>query len=145
MKPPYMLSSYTLRGKRHTRHGNNLALLRLIFFIFWFRGVGCDWTHLVRRPLIGLSYRPRMVDEYGVFGGIRTGGGNRSTLRKPIPVSRCPPQILHDLILDRTRAAAVGCQGLTAWAMARLHLVLLKFARVLVAGEQCWSYLKLRT
>jgi hypothetical protein len=34
-------------------------------------------------------------------------------------VPLCPPQIPHDLTWDRTRAAAVGSQRLTAWAMAR--------------------------
>jgi hypothetical protein len=37
-------------------------------------------------------------------------------LRKPVPVSLCPPQIPHDL----TRVAAVGIRRLTAWATARL-------------------------
>jgi hypothetical protein len=36
-----------------------------------------DLVHLVRRPLIGLSYQTRIRDEYGVFGGMRTGRGNR--------------------------------------------------------------------
>jgi hypothetical protein len=31
----------------------------------------------------------------------------------------CPPQILHDLTWDRTRAVAVGSRRLTAWAVAR--------------------------
>jgi hypothetical protein len=35
------------------------------------------------------------------------------------PAPLCPPQIPHDLTRARTRAAAVGSQGLTAWAMAR--------------------------
>jgi hypothetical protein len=35
-------------------------------------------------------------------------------------VPLCPPQIPHDLTWDRTRAAAVGSQRLTAWAVARL-------------------------
>jgi hypothetical protein len=43
---------------------------------------------------------------------------NRSTRRKPAPVSLCPPQIPHDLTWGRTWAAAVGSRGLTAWAMA---------------------------
>jgi hypothetical protein len=40
-----------------------------------FRGVGWDWMHSVRRPLlIGLLYQPQMiVDEYGTFGGMGTG------------------------------------------------------------------------
>jgi hypothetical protein len=45
---------------------------------------------------------------------MRIGRGNRSTRRKPAPVPLYPPQIPHDLTWDRTRAAAVGSQRLTA-------------------------------
>jgi hypothetical protein len=56
-----------------------------------------------------------MIDgDYGAVGGMRIGRGNRSTRRKPAPVPLCPPQIPHDLTWDRTRAAAVGNQRLTA-------------------------------
>jgi hypothetical protein len=40
-------------------------------------------------------------------------GGRRSTLRKPVPVPICLPQIPHKLTCARTWAAAVGSQGLT--------------------------------
>jgi hypothetical protein len=47
---------------------------------------------------VGLLYQPRMIDDdYGVVGGMRIGRGNRSTRRKPAPVSLCSPQIPHDL------------------------------------------------
>jgi hypothetical protein len=48
-------------------------------------GVGWDWVHLVRRPLTGLLYQPRMIDddECEAVGGMRIGRGNRSTRRKP--------------------------------------------------------------
>jgi hypothetical protein len=46
-------------------------------------------------------------DECGAVGGM-SGRGNRSTRRKPAPVPLCPPQIRHDLMRTRTRAAAVG-------------------------------------
>jgi hypothetical protein len=49
------------------------------------------------------------------FGGMKIGRGNRSIRRKPAPAQLCLPQIP----LDQTRAAAVGSQPLTAWAMAR--------------------------
>jgi hypothetical protein len=56
---------------------------------------------------VGLLYQPRMIDDdYGAFGGMRIGRGNRSARRKPAPVPLCPPQIPHDLTWDRTRAAA---------------------------------------
>jgi hypothetical protein len=47
-----------------------------------------------------------------------TDRGNRSTRRKPAPVSLCPPQNLH-AARKRTRAAAVGTQRLVAWTTAR--------------------------
>jgi hypothetical protein len=67
-----------------------------------------------------LLYLPQMIDDdYGAVGGMRIGRGNRSTRRKPATVPLCPRQISHDLTWDRTRAAAVGSQRLTAWAMER--------------------------
>jgi hypothetical protein len=50
----------------------------------------------------------------GEFGGMKIGRGNRSTGRKPAPAPLCPPQIPLDQTRDRTRAAAVGSQRLTA-------------------------------
>jgi hypothetical protein len=49
----------------------------------------------------------------GEIGGMMIGRGNRSTRRKPAPVSLCPPQTPH-AARTRTRAAAVGSQRLTA-------------------------------
>jgi hypothetical protein len=63
-------------------------------------------VQLVRRPLIGLLYQPRMVAEYVAFGGMRTGRGNRNARRKTAPVPLCSPQISYDFPWDRTRAAA---------------------------------------
>jgi hypothetical protein len=82
--------------------------------------MGWDWVNLVRRPLFGLLYQPRMIDgECGAVGGMIIGRGNLSARKKPSPVPLCPPQIPYDLTWDRTRAAAVGNRRLTAWAMAR--------------------------
>jgi hypothetical protein len=83
--------------------------------------MGRNCVYLVRRPLIGLLYQPRMIDndECGAVGGMRIGMGNRSTRRRPAPVTLCPPQISHDLIRARTRAAVVGNRRQTAWAMAQ--------------------------
>jgi hypothetical protein len=50
----------------------------------------------------------------GAIGGMKIGRGNRSTRRKPAPAPLCLPQILLDHTRDRTRAAAVGSQRLTA-------------------------------
>jgi hypothetical protein len=42
--------------------------------IFFFVGWG-ETSPIVRRPLIGLLLKPRIMDEYGVFGGMRIGRG----------------------------------------------------------------------
>jgi hypothetical protein len=57
---------------------------------------------------------PDLGDYDGEFGGMMIGRGNRSTQRKPAPALLCPPQIPLDQTWARTRAAAVGSQGLTA-------------------------------
>jgi hypothetical protein len=41
---------------------------------------------LFRHYATSLLYQPRIVDECGVFGGMRIDRGNRSTRRKPTPV-----------------------------------------------------------
>jgi hypothetical protein len=48
------------------------------------------------------------------FGGIKIGRGDRSTRRKPTPVPLWLPQIPFDQTRERTLAAAVGSQRLTA-------------------------------
>jgi hypothetical protein len=46
---------------------------------------------LICRPLFGLLHQPRMMDddERGAVCGM-IGKGNRSTLRKPVPMPLCP-------------------------------------------------------
>jgi hypothetical protein len=91
----------------------------LVFFFL----VSLGWVRL--SPLgtsatVGLLYQPRMIDDdYGAVGGMKIGRGDRSTRRKPAPAPLCPPQIPHGMTWDRTRAASVVSQRLTAWAMAR--------------------------
>jgi hypothetical protein len=53
----------------------------------------------------------------GQIGGM-IGRGNWSTWRKPAPVPLYPPQTSH-AAQTQTRAAMMGSQQLTAWAMAR--------------------------
>jgi hypothetical protein len=77
-------------------------------------GSSPNWVHSVRRPL--LAYCDY---EDGESGGMKIGRGNQSTRRKPTPAPLCPPRIPLDQTRARTRAAAVGNQRLTAWAMAR--------------------------
>jgi hypothetical protein len=50
----------------------------------------------------------------GEFVEMKIGRGNRSTRRKPAPAPLFPPQIPIDQTRDRTRAATVGSQRLTA-------------------------------
>jgi hypothetical protein len=57
---------------------------------------------------------PALGDYDGEFGGMKIGRENRSTQRKPAPAPLCTPQIPLDQTQDRTRAAAVGSQRLTA-------------------------------
>jgi hypothetical protein len=107
-----------------------LSLTDLVGFSFLVSLGGVRLSPLGTSAAVGLLYQPRMIDDdddYGTVGGMRIGRGNRSTRRKPAPVPLCPPQILHDLTWDRTRAAAVGSQRLTAWAMARPWLRWLKY------------------
>jgi hypothetical protein len=59
----------------------------------------------------------------GEFGGLKIGKGNRITRRKPAPAPLCPPKIPLDQTWDRTRAATVGSQRLTVWAMVRPQLL----------------------
>jgi hypothetical protein len=72
--------------------------LRWVYWSFTFLGVGWDWVYLVRRPLFGLLYQPRMTDEdeCGAVGK-KSGRG----IRMPL----WPPQIPHDLTVTRIRAA----------------------------------------
>jgi hypothetical protein len=69
----------------------------------------------------GLLYQPQMIDDSncGAIGGIKIGGGTRSTRRKPALMPLCSPQIPHGLTRARTQAATVGRQRLTASAMTQ--------------------------
>jgi hypothetical protein len=101
-----------------------LQLHVFCFFLVSLGGVRLIVNSLGTSANVDLLYQPRMVDDddYGAVGRMRIGRGNRSIRRKPASVPLCPPQIPHDLTWDRTRAAAVGSQRLTAWAMARPQL-----------------------
>jgi hypothetical protein len=50
-----------------------------------------------RQPLIYLLYQPRMINDYGAFGGMRISREIQSTRRKRALVPLCPPKITHDL------------------------------------------------
>jgi hypothetical protein len=65
-------------------------------------------TAATNRPTVPA---PGHYDDGEIGGTI--GRGNRSTRRKSAPVPLCPPQTPHAAQM-RTRAAAVGSQGITA-------------------------------
>jgi hypothetical protein len=69
----------------------------------------------------GVLYQPRIKGDGDCreIGGIKIGRGNRSSRRKPAPAPLSTPQIPHAYTRFWTRAAAVGSQRLTAWAMVR--------------------------
>jgi hypothetical protein len=70
-------------------------------------------TASTNRPIVPA---PGDYDD-GEIGGM-IGRGNRSTRRKPAPMTLCPPQTPH-AARKRTRAAAVGRLRLTARPTAR--------------------------
>jgi hypothetical protein len=93
-------------AKIRTEHLPNISLESFLFLL-----MGWDWVHLVLRPLFGLLYQPRMIDdECGLVGGMRIGRGIRITQRKLASVPLCPQQIPHDLTWAWSRR-------LIAWAM----------------------------
>jgi hypothetical protein len=101
-----------------------------------------ETVHLVRRPLTGLLYQPRMIDdECGAVDGMRIGRGNWSTRRKLAPVPLCPPQISHDSLWTRTRASTVGSRRLNAWAMARPCRTITK-RRIILFRETAWDHVR---
>jgi hypothetical protein len=76
-------------------------------------------------------------------------GKQKNSRKKPVPVPLCPPQIPHGLTRDRTRASAVGGRRLTAWAMARPHVMSLPStnldADVSVFGTLDWGSRRIST
>jgi hypothetical protein len=82
--------------------------LKISFFLVFWGGVRLSplGTPDTNWP----SYTPRMTEDYGAFGGMRIGRGNRSTRRKLAPVPLCSPQIPHDVTFDRTRRLTARAQ-----------------------------------
>jgi hypothetical protein len=122
----YSMSFYELndmfrphRGHRQVYMYDSCSFVVVVVFFLSFSG----WGETESTWYVGHCWTivPAPDDDYGAVGGMRIGRGNQSTRRKPAPVPLCPPQIPHGLTWDRTRAAAVGSQRLTAWAMARPH------------------------
>jgi hypothetical protein len=80
---------------------------------------GSDFEHLIPRIRNAGAYVKvlRFLDFFFFVSYLTTtlaGKLHRSTRRKPASAPLCPPQIPLVQIRDRTRAAAVGSQRLTA-------------------------------
>jgi hypothetical protein len=95
------------------RHTKKIIFFNLYFYLVSLGGVRL--SPLGTSATVGLLYQLRMIDDddYGAVGGMSFGRRNRSARRKPAPMPHCP-QIPHDMTWDRTRAAAVESQRLTA-------------------------------
>jgi hypothetical protein len=65
------------------------------WLVFKFLEMGWEWD---RRPLFGLLYQPRMMDDNKcATNGVIISRENRSTRRNRVSVSICPQQVPHDL------------------------------------------------
>jgi hypothetical protein len=91
----------------------NIFCLYVIFLIRIVGGWSPNWVHSAHQSLLAYFTCPGYCED-GKFGR-----GNQSTRRNPTRPPLCPPQIPLHQTRARTRAAAVGSQRLTAWAMAR--------------------------
>jgi hypothetical protein len=89
---------------------NLLLYLHIYFFFFIVSGVGLS-------PLYCGHFWPVVPAPDDRWGWLSSNWWNEDWQGKPAPAPRCPPQIPLDQAWDRTRAAAVGSQRLTAWAM----------------------------
>jgi hypothetical protein len=117
---PYHSTLYSLAIESAVKRHSLCSMWRMCVCFFLFLGVG------LRRPLFGLLYQPRMIDDdCGAVGGMRIARRNGSTRRKPAPVTLRLPQIACDLTWDRSRAAAEG---------SRLSSVLIRNVGVHVPG-----------
>jgi hypothetical protein len=92
--------------------------MKEFFFNLLMGGWSPNLVHSARRPFIDQLYLPWVIVRMeNLVEWI--GRGNRSTLRKPAPAPLCPPQIPLEQTQAWTRAAVVGSQRLTAWAMVQ--------------------------
>jgi hypothetical protein len=117
--------------------------MAFIIYYYWWGGT----KSLGTAATSGLLYITQMIDkdDCGAIGGMKIGRGNRSTRRKPAPAPLCPPQIPHDQTRTWARAAAVGSQRLTAWAMAwPLFMTLLVVTTItftMRSSLPCWLFI----
>jgi hypothetical protein len=113
-------SAFYITQRGINKFSKTHQIIHVMLFCFVFLRGGVEQSPLLLRPLFGLLYQPRTMDddERGAVGEMPY-RGNRSTRRKLAPVPLCPPQTPHDLAQARIRAAAVRNQRLTSWTTAR--------------------------
>jgi hypothetical protein len=90
--------------------------------VFLISGVGL-W---VMRQLTGLLYQPRMIgdDDCGEIDGMKIGKGNRSTRRKPAPLSTTNPTWLDPGLNPRRRGGKPATNRLSYGAALILKLLI---------------------
>jgi hypothetical protein len=133
----FVTTTWELQILHGTIHTVAFCVVILLFIIIIVSGVRL--SPLGTAATSGLLYKPQMIDEgdCGAIGGMKIGRGNRSTRRKPAPEPLYPPQIPHDQTRARTRAAAVGSQRLTAWAMARPLIIFGEGCKLWIPSVTC--------
>jgi hypothetical protein len=89
-------------------------------FHFQFLRLGWDEVHLIRRPLFGVLYQARMIDdECGAVGAV-IGRGNFKLSKKIFPsASLSTTSPTWPDVVSNPRTTAVGNQRLAAWAIAQ--------------------------
>jgi hypothetical protein len=89
-----------------------------ITMMFMFISLGWDDVSELRPPTAPL-FIPRCYMNTDNHGGMMLTRNNRITLRKPVPVPLCPPQILYGLSRARTQISVERGRRLIAWTMVR--------------------------
>jgi hypothetical protein len=84
-----------------------------------------------------------MINECGVVGRMRIGRGNRSTLRKPVVVLVCSPQMTLDLTCGPTCTAVVPVY--IKWLMNLVRFTDVRPAKFVFSGISltCFYHLRL--
>jgi hypothetical protein len=95
------------------------VMTRTIIFFIIFSGVGLSPQGIATTS--GLLYKPQMINEgdCGAIGGMKIGRGKPKYSENTCPSATLSTTNPTWQTRARTRAAAVGSQRLTAWAMAR--------------------------
>jgi hypothetical protein len=82
--------------------------------VLYYRPLIILYVYYVYYCLTTLSVsKPYSLNDSGKVGGTGIGRGKHSTRRKAAPVPLSPPQILHNVIWDRTRVAPMGSRRLS--------------------------------